>query len=400
MKKIIFCIVTMIVCCNVSASDHRRDVTNFRPKTVKEISNKSEINKYKCEHSGNSSDFTRGVWMWGSSIPDNDIQSVINILSKNDINKVYLLVKGTAGTRIAENKLTDFITKAHEKKIEVHLWYIINSDKAYVTANLNSCVYHCPKPSVSIKPYPANDEKVNLLYPGYKEYVSDNIRYFLEKFNCDGLHLDCIRYSSVVYSFDHYSLQKAASLGCDTKRLLSFFDTDAKYEKNTAKNGLVDLYLNGDKDIVKWVEMRKRVIYDYISTAKEIVRQVKPGIRLSAAFMPEGALDPGYGDVFYAQNYSLHSQLLDMISPMAYFKSFGKPTSWLQAITEGAKKLVAPGCEICTGIQASDDVSDKDMEEQIQNSLKGGSGGIIVFRYGSVNTDESWKIIKNSGFNK
>jgi uncharacterized lipoprotein YddW (UPF0748 family) len=340
--------------------------------------------------------FSQGVWMWGNALSDEDIQTVVNKLVENNVHQVYFLVKGTAGKKTSAEKLTEFITKAHAEKIKVHLWYIISDDDVYMAANPQAGIYHCPNPSVNPRPYPMNNNKVNLLYPAYKEYVLDNIRYFLTNFDCDGIHLDCIRYSHFVYSFDPYSLQRAASLGCDTTRLLSFFDTEPNYTNYVTNNGFVNLYINGDPDVVKWVEMRKKVIYEYIKAIRETIEQIKPGLELNAAFMPEGATDPAYSDVFYAQNYKLHSSILDMISPMAYFKSFGKPTSWLQTITQGAKNLVDPKCEIYTGVQAFNGVTAEQLKEQIRYSFTEGAPGIIVFRYGTI-TDESWNIIKEWG---
>lgn len=340
-----------------------------------------------------SAGFPQGVWMWGSALSDEDIQTVVNKLVENNVNQVYFLVKGTAGQKISADKLTEFITKAHAEKIKVFLWYIVSDDDVYMAANPQAGIYHCPNPSVNVRPYPMNNNKVNLLYPPYKDYVLENIRYFLTNFNSDGIHLDCIRYSHFVYSFDPYSLQKAASLGCDTTRLLSLFNTEPNYTNNVTNNGFVDLYVNGDKDVVKWVEMRKGVIYDYIKSIRETIEQIKPGLELNAAFMPEGATNPAYSDVFYAQNYKLHSTILDMISPMAYFKSFGKSTDWLQTITEGAKGLVDPKCKIYSGVQAFNGATAEQLKEQIRYSFDGGAEGIIVFRYGAF-ADDSWEVLK------
>lgn len=351
----------------------------------------SGCNRGKTE----SVEFPQGVWMWGSALADEDVQTVVNKLEENNIHQVYFLVKGTAGKKTSAEKLTEFITKAHEKKIKVYLWYIISNDGVYIAENPQAGIYHCPNPSVSTRPYPMNNDQVNLLYPPYKEYVLDNIRYFLTNFDSDGIHLDVIRYSHYVYSFDPYSLQKAASLGCDTTRLLGFFDTEPNYTNYVTNNGFVNLYIDGDSDVVTWVEMRKEIIYDYIKAIRETIEQIKPGLELNAAFMPEGATDPAYSDVFYAQNYKLHSTILDMISPMAYFKSFGKSTDWLKTITEGAKDLVDPQCKIYAGVQAFDGVTAEQLKEQIQYSFDGGAEGIIVFRYGTI-TDDCWEVLKNS----
>jgi uncharacterized lipoprotein YddW (UPF0748 family) len=223
--------------------------------------------------------------------------------------------------------------------------------------------------------------------------VFDNIRHYITNFDCDGIHLDVIRYGHFTYSFDPYSLQKAATLGCDTSRLLGFFNTENNYKTNVENKGFVDLYAKGDQDVVKWIEMRKNVVNDYIKDIKGIIDDIKPGLSISAAFMPEGATDTIFSDVFYAQNYKFHSALLDMISPMAYFKSYGKTTEWLKTMTEGAINLAEPNCGIVTGVQAFDGVTATELKEQIQYSFDAGAKGIILFRYGTV-TAASWEAVK------
>lgn len=295
---------------------------------------------------------TRGVWMYGSTLLVNDIQTEVDKLANNNINEVYLLVKGTAGTLLKADKLADFITKAHAKEMKVYLWYAVFKDSTYLNEHPDAHVYHCPNPSENVKPYRRIDSSVNPFYPGYKEYVLNNIKYFLKNFDCDGIHLDYIRYGHMAYSFDRYSLQKAASLGCDTTRLLSFFNTEPNYAANITNSGFINLYSKGDPDVVKWVNMRKDVIFDYVKTIRDTMESIKPGFKLNAAFMPEGATDPDYADVHYAQNYTLLSAFLNMIAPMSYFKSYSKPTSWLQTITQDAKNRVSDKCKIIAGIQA------------------------------------------------
>ena len=52
---------------------------------------------------------TRGFWMWGSTLNSGNIQSTVNKLSDNYVNEVYLLVKGTAGTKSNATTITNFI---------------------------------------------------------------------------------------------------------------------------------------------------------------------------------------------------------------------------------------------------------------------------------------------------
>ena len=337
-------------------------------------------------------DVTRGVWMWGSTLSSAGASNIMNKLVSNNVDGVYLCIKGGSGTSTDLSTLNAFISLAHTYNIKVHLWYIVVQDGIFISNHPDACFYHGPKPSLGYNnPYPINDERVNPLYPGYKEFVLDKISDFLNNTDCDGIHLDVIRYSHLVYSFDKYHLQKADSLGCDTTKILQLFRDN--YDYYAGSDGFINLYASGDEDVVKWVNMRKEIIYDYIKSIRDLIDQIKPGTELSAAFMPEGAYDPDYSDVHYSQNYSLDSPLFDEICPMAYYNSFGETTSWLGEVTQGAKSKVSSNCKITTGYQTFDGVTATQVKEQIQYSLENGANGVVNFRYGTTSTDQ-WAVIK------
>lgn len=334
----------------------------------------------------------KGFWMWGSTLSDQGTDIVVQKLADNFAKDVFLLVKGIAGTKTSATILKDFISKAHTKDIKIHLWYVVNSDDKFFSTHPDASIYHCPKPSIGYPdPYPMNDGRINPLYPGYKQYVLDNIRYFLTNFDCDGIHLDYIRYSHFVYSFDKYHLQKADSLGCNTERLLNFFVNN--YDYYAYNEGFVDLFSSGDTDVVKWVELRKNVVYDYISSVKDLINQIKPDILFSASFMPEGATDPTWADSYYSQNYTLNSSLLDLIIPMSYFKDYGKNTDWPKTVAEKAIDLVDSSCKIAPGLQCYNGVTAKQLEEQIVSANEAGLFDMVIFRYGAA-SEEQWAVIK------
>ncbi len=339
------------------------------------------------------------VWMWGKTFNSQPMDSIINNLKYNYVKEVYLLVKGERGTLTDSSNLHDFIAKAHANDIKVHFWYIVARDGKFLTKHPESCVYHCPNPALGFTaPYPDTLSEIhftdiNFFYPGYKEYMLKNMHYLITNFDCDGIHLDNIRYTDIFLSFDDYSLRNAESLGCNTKRLLELCNKD--YDYYIAKGGLVKLYSCGDKDVVAWVNMRKNIIYDYVKSTKDLIETIKPGLPLTAAFLPEGADDPDLGDVYFAQNYAQNAPLLSMISPMSYFKDCGHPISWLKTITENAIKLVGPNCKIFNGIQTYNGVTTEQIEEEINCSLEGGAVGIIAFKYDSILPDD-WKVIKKA----
>jgi len=332
-----------------------------------------------------------GVWMWGATLGEKGSDVVVQKLVKNYVSDVFLLVKGIAGTKTPADLLSEFIKKAHQNKLKVHLWYVVASDGVFMSQHPDAHIYHCPKPSIGYKdPYSMDDERVNLLYPGYKDYVLKTLRYFLTNFDCDGIHLDYIRYSHFVYSFDNYHLRVADSLGCNTTRLLNLFRTN--YDYYAYNEGFVNLYFKGDSDVVKWVDLRKNVVFDYIKSIKDLIRELKPSIQLSAAFMPEGATDPQWADAYYAQNYSLNSELLDFIAPMSYFKDYGKTTKWIKTVTEDAMDLVKDKCRICSGVQSYNNVTPSQLREEIVYAKEADASGVLFFRYGST-TEEEWQAI-------
>ena len=333
-----------------------------------------------------------GTWMWGSVLSTEGSDAVVQKLYNNNVNSVFLLVKGISGSKTSPDILKSFIYKAHEKNIKVHFWYVVSSDGVFVDSHPDAHIYHCPKPSLGFnKAYPMDDERINLLYPGYKEYVIDNLKYFIENFNCDGIHLDYIRYSHFVYSFDKQHLIKAASLGCDTTRILNFFVDN--YDHYAYDAGFVDLFAQGDEDVVKWVNLRKNIVYSYIYDIRELLKKINPELVLSASFMPEGAYEPEWADSYYSQNYELNSELLDFIAPMSYFKDYGEGTEWIKYVTENAINQVQGKCNICSGIQSYDNISSQQLREQIIYAKEAKADGVIFFRYGDTSV-EQWEVIK------
>jgi uncharacterized lipoprotein YddW (UPF0748 family) len=344
---------------------------------------------------------SRAVWMWGSTISSGNHQTIVNKLSDNHVNEVFLLVKGIAGTRTPAETLRNFINLVHDKNIKIHLWLVIGQDEVFYYSNRNSSVYHNPNPKLVVasnpetqkymNPYSMNDERINFLYPGYKEYVLDHIKYFLNNFNCDGIHLDYIRYAHLVYSFDQQHLERAASIGCDTAKILNMFrDNYAYYATNS---GWISVYKTGDPDVVKWVEMRSQIVYEYIEAIKDTIEKYKPYVELTASFMPEGATGPSDAEPHYSQNYALNSPLLSRIFPMAYFLSYGNSPSWTQTVTTRAINLVSQNCKIVTGVQAFNGVTPDQMSSQINLCLQAGSHGIVIFKYEDI-TEAQWAVIK------
>lgn len=342
----------------------------------------------------------RGVYMFVSNLTENN-QAIVDVLATNAVKDVYLQAKGTSGDFPTPAPLTDFITRAKAAGLKVYLGYVILEDQYYLSENPNARVWKCPDPVNNKINQPhmiTTTNFLNLLYPGYKEYVVDNIAFLLEEYDFDGVFLENLRYTHFVYSFDPISTKRAAAMGCDTLKVFSYFNTTANYTTYAIQNGIINLYDEGtDPDVNKWFEMRKGVLSEYITSIRDTMNVVRPGLKLSAHFMPEGAETASmkFAHAHYGQDFAVQSAFLDEISPQAHLVNFSKTnTDWIKTITETAKSRVHANCNVVTFIQQHSSLTPQVLGEQIDKAIAGESKGVIITSYSTVNSTNSWSIVK------
>jgi hypothetical protein len=327
-------------------------------------------------------DRVKGIWLYSTSLSGTNIDAIVDTFYTNDIEQVYLLVKGSNGVIADSTLIANFISSAHKKGIEVHFWYGISQDAVFMAANPDAVIYHSPKPGTNNSdPYPMTNDsnaRLNFLFPGYKDYVVNNIKKLVTNFNCDGVHLDNIRYAHMAYSFDKYHLQKAVEAGIDTSYILNLWRNNYN---SMIGMGWINLYVGGDTNVVKWVNMRKAVVYDYISSIRTAIKSIKPNIELSASFTPEINND---AMTHYSQDYTLCTPMLDRVMPTAFFIDYSKGASWVQSVTETAAALTAGNCKLTTGCQVTSAVTDAQLSMQLSGAVTGGSKGVVVSRYSLI----------------
>jgi uncharacterized lipoprotein YddW (UPF0748 family) len=334
----------------------------------------------------------KGVSVFLSNLTE-DNQTLVDKLIENAVTDVYIQIKSATGEFPNAAPLTDFVTKAHAGNLKVYMGYLVNLDTRYYNNNPKSCIYHSPKPGTNLNPYPMNDNRINLLYPGYKEYVVDNIASFLKEYDFDGVFLDQLRYNHFVYSFDTHTNQRAAALGCDTLKVLSYFTTNENYTTYATNNGMIDLYeARTDPDINIYYDFRKQVLTEYINAIRDTMDVVRPGLKLSAIFMPEfdkNAL------CHYAQDYSIHPEYLDEIMPFAHMADFSQTnTNWVGTTTQNAIGLADENCNTVTYIKQHTSYTPAFLTEQIEKALAAGAKGVVVYSYNSIESTASWETVK------
>jgi uncharacterized lipoprotein YddW (UPF0748 family) len=361
--------------------------------------------------------------MWSSDLRHEGAEAVAERLAQHHINKVFFLVKGTSGrvcypSKLApgpesgEDELKAILDACHKRRIEVHAWYMFNSDSAWGRKHQEDRMWVAGKPEAwSLGPQQANDPQVTHICPlsaGYRTYLRSLIQEVLDRYPVNGIHLDGIRYTHAQYCFCPRHQALAATNGVHLEKV-----REAIYETFYAPKKKADyyfkLYRTGDRDVAEWVSLREQEIDKAVKEVRKLVKDKSPSLVLSASFMPEGGeRDDAFALCHYAQNYTSAGSQLDYILPMTYHKSFGRTPAWVVQVAQNAeKKSHRP---IYSGIQAferdpskrtqpADNKADKseaqgisaqELRETVTTVEKQGIKGFVLFRYGSV-TDQMWE---------
>jgi uncharacterized lipoprotein YddW (UPF0748 family) len=330
----------------------------------------------------------RGVWLWGSTVREmgkDGVVTVIDDLRNSGFTDIFLLVKGESGvvgypSRVALSTvktegdlLKAIIAEAHKSRMKVHAWFVVNGDAAWTAKHPEDMMVH-------LKNGPTSG-RVSPLAPNYQKYIKDLIREIIDNYDIDGVHLDYIRYSHAVYSFDKYVLDAAKNRGIDVNQVKNILNQTFYNPKDGSI--VIRAYQSGDPAIVAWEKLRRDIITGFAQNIKEVVKSAQHPLPFSAALMPEGSYDPTFADVYYAQNYKDAGALYDFVTPMAYWKDFSKPPQWVGAtvVKQGAAALGKT--PVMAGLQAYDVPGNKQLEAAEEAAMTNGAGGVVYFRYGS-----------------
>jgi uncharacterized lipoprotein YddW (UPF0748 family) len=370
-------------------------------------------------------DKTRGVWMWSSDVRQEGAEAVAQRLALHHINKVFFLVKGTAGSVCYPSKLAPspesgkdalqaILDACHKRRIEVHAWYMFNADNAWGKKHPEDRMWGAGKPEAwNLGPQPVNDPQVTHicpLSPGYLPYLKSLIQEVLDRYPVDGIHLDGIRYSHVQYCFCPRHQAFAATNGVHLEKVrAAIYDTF--YAPKHKPDYYFKLYRTGDPDVAEWVSLREKEIDRAVMEVRKVVKGKSPAMVLSASFMPEGGeRDDTFALCHYAQNYASAGAQLDYILPMTYHKSFGRTPAWVVQVAQNAeRKSERP---VYSGIQAFErdpsrrtqpadnqadvlearGISAQELRDTVTTVEKQGIKGFVLFRYGSL-TDQMWEAL-------
>ncbi len=326
-----------------------------------------------------------GVWMWPDSLLENGVEKTFDMCARAGVTDVYLLTKGLNGSTIfpyAEAKQTvlgrdllqEALEAAHSRGQRLHAWFTSAGDAAYAAAYPERALYHyLSGPHARI---------VSITDCEYQRYMCRIIRHMVKHYAVDGLHLDYIRYNSVICGWSKEDMARYAAYGVDIGRIRHMMDkTFVGDHKDEAY--IFNRYRCGDRDVHLLAEARRLNVRVFARLLSDAAREERPNITISAALMPEGAYDDlAFSDLHYGQHYTDMADIVDVALPMAYSCSYHEDEQWVAMVTRGTMQR---GLHIVTGIHAFDGGTGLSVQKDVAaaENIKG-ADGVCLFREGAV----------------
>ncbi len=300
--------------------------------------------------------------------------------------------------------LKHFVRVAHAHGIRVHAWLMVHYDRIW---GKKYPIYHIGRmytdnftEYLTAEDYPVTS-RVVLSAEEYIQYFKELVKELIVKEGVDGIHLDYIRYSHVVYSFDPITLTKAEERGINmTKVRYAIWKTYyAINEKDPTY--VFRLYAYGDPDIRAWIEIKIEDVTNFVKEVKEAVEEAKAlagrsDIYLSAALMPDYVYYWEWALCHYGQDWMRLAEYLDIIIPMAYHREHFKPITIVYDEAVAAAFIAdLTGAIPAVGIQAYPwtgsswrDVypTPEEVEKAETLAIAGGALGTVLFRFGTYKT--------------
>lgn len=342
----------------------------------------------------------KGAWIWGStiySLGQYGARIITEQMMEYGFTDIFLLVDGEGGSVGYNSKialstahpdmdvLKNVVEEAHNRKIKVHAWFVINSDEQWVKAHPDDAMKYMngdPDPS---------GRRVSLLSGSYREYVKDLVREVIENYDVDGIHVDYIRYMDAEICFNEKNeINRAGKLGIDMNKIYNLMDKTFYSDKDMSS--IFEAYDRGDRDTVGWAELRKDAVNSFAGEIREVVKSANPEILYSASLLPWGAYDSNFlvaqsdsrtfADVQYGQNYNDAASIYDFIIPMAYWSDFGKSPQW-EAVLYGNARRIFGKDRVFAGLQSYSTDRTEDLCDAVNFIEEMEGDGLVFFRYGA-----------------
>ena len=325
-----------------------------------------------------------GVWMWPESVLSGG-EKAFGVCAANGVTDVYFLTKGLSGRSAFLSPLTppseegrdilsEALALAHKRGMRLHAWFTSASDAAYKAAHPESGLYHIVRGR--------DRDAVSMTDEAYIEYMRAIMTDLLARYDVDGIHLDYVRFNHLTSGWSEEDMRLYGEKGADAGRLKDMV-MKTFYGDSPQGDLIFDAYRRGDPDVEALARARRGIVIGFASSVIGAARTARKGIQVSAALMPEGALeDLAFSDLHYGQNYADLAPYFDAFLPMAYSQAYGKDENWVAAVARGTirRKTTA-----VIGVQSYDGGTTETLEKDVRAALSvPASSGVCLFREGTA----------------
>jgi hypothetical protein len=354
-----------------------------------------ELNKEVANTLGN------GAWMHVDTFAnasDEDIDTFAETLNLSGLDFVIILAKDIDGSvtfpskyakkvRFSFDHMGRIINILTKKGIKVYLYFVINTDQAWIKENPADNAYQCGSKEDKKPIQTLQKNLVNLTSSAYLNYVISIIKEAIQKYKISGIQLDYIRYSNGYYGFSPIEISEAKKRGINIDKIIDY--TYKTFVSPGDWRTILLYYDDQDKDVLQWAKLREDIIYNFAFSISKIVKTLNQefGISLvsSGAFdgkyKDNGSESKAYSAIHFGQSYERLSAISDFATPMAYHGNRENPFAFVKSVLEGAIKKVNKNCKISLGIQANS-TNTESMINAIK-PLKDKSIGCVLFRIGT-----------------
>ena len=324
-----------------------------------------------------------GVWMWPQSIRISGAESIVSRCALLGVTDIFFLAKGLAGTTAYPSRyapsccerdlLRELLDAAHIHGIRIHAWLTSASDEHYKALFPQSGRVHITRG--------ADKGLISLTDSGYIAYMQQIVSELCRTYDIDGLHLDYIRYNHLLYGWSGADCARYAAAGADLGHIRSLMERTFFKESDNEPECIFDALRTGDESVLALANARRMDVVRFAQSLACAARAENGRLTLSAALMPEGAYeDTAFSDLHYGQNYDDAAQLYDATLPMAYSAAYGKDSSWVRSVAEGA---IRRGLKTIMGLHAYEGGTSSSLCADIAALNGAAIDGVCLFREGA-----------------
>jgi len=162
---------------------------------------------------------------------------------------------------------------------------------------------------------------LNPLNPAARDYQRSLIEEIVGAYDVDGIVIDWVR-------FDDYNMDLSVETRSRFKASAGFDPVEIDFSSDSPQRR-------------QWNRWRATQIGEHVKRLRDALDAVKPGLELGAYILP-----PEFAEV--AQDAGQFSDSVTFLSPMAYYKDWGLPSSWIvrtllpQTVDKAGRAAIIP----------------------------------------------------------